>query len=410
MPIDLFEKHGIDPNSDQQDLFNGLRNAPKPMPTYKEPTLINKFFGGNIPDVRDPNVLRQVMTPPAGQEAENIFGMATGVLGGPASAGIKAGANQLLGHIQPQKYVNALLNHLGQGAKTSEEIGQSLAKDIRGAYRNVTNKAESYFKPAQERFGNENIFPESKNPLGQTVQGTPKFEESHFPASVKRVVKEFNNSPTLNNAHDLQSQLGVEIGKLSKIQRTPDVENSIEHLKEVRDGLNNHITGFLEKKDKNIADLWNQGKEFFKEHIVPYRSDKGLLNVARGKVQNPKNIHSLFEFPEGTVNEAGKLETTQNINKILEHLPEESKNKILFSKIQGYGKLKPEQVANKLNEALEGGYSKYFTPEVQNMLNNLPSKIRNANMGKFIGKSAAGGAAAIVPGAYVVNKLFGGGH
>lgn len=294
-----------------------------------------------------------------GLTSKLIEGLLSGSLLG--AAGPVVGS--VLKYIPPATHAKNLLNKLGFGAKTSEENAKSMAMDLKNAYEKRLNESLEPINPLLEQHGSKDIN-KLINPTGyKAVRELPQIELKLGDKRLNGIVKMFNKKPTFQNAHNLQSEIGNEIGWWQKQIPSNEKRGALNALKETRNTVKNQIYSGLENIEKGASNKYKEFQNLYRENVVPYSSDKTLRSIIRGEETNPKNLHNLFEYPT----EKGQ------INKILQDLPGDFKNKILFS----YSKVpsKERTLLNRLIKAEKEGYSTYFNPEIKNELENLEKNI-----------------------------------
>lgn len=290
--------------------------------------------------------------------------------------------------VRPAAHARDIIEGLGQGSQTLEENGKSLAQDIKNAHAGHESVVKSYLDPITKEHGNENVYSTEKptpNKKGQLslldiLRQKPNLPDLNDEHEVGEVYKEFNKNPTFNNTHKLQQELGIRIGKLQKMQYSPELEKKIASLRESRGQLLDGMDHYLQTNDPAAAKNWEKGINYFKEHVLPYRTDSTIRNIVQGKETNPKNIHSLFEYPTEKMDYLTKQNQIGPIEKIVSDLPPSASGKILYSKIGGHhSNQTPERLMTNLEKARNAGYSSHFKPELDDAIEKLGAKIKNRN-------------------------------
>ena len=313
--------------------------------------------------------------------------------------GAYSGIKNLIESASPQKYANKLLHSLGQGAETSEQVSTSLGKDIRNAHDARVSQSTAYLKHPLERAGEELIY-DRPNPLITTAVDKNKEILSRVSdLNVGDLYDAFKAKPSFQNAHNLQSELGVMIGDLKKNPyKTIAESKEIQKLNGIRETLKGDIKDFLSKRDLNsnetLAPMYQRGIDFYREHVSPYLQGKKLREITRGGKETVKNIHSIFDTPTDVINSAGEREIG-HVNKIMQDLPDTAKGKILFSKIGGMRNAEdPEKLIKSLFNAKNQGYEKYIGKDLESKLLDVLNRHHNKEFikkaGKIAGYSGAG--------------------
>src|SRR3990167_4669599 len=188
-------------------------------------------------------------------------------------------------------------------------------------------------------------------------------------------------NPPFNNAHWLKSELGTLIGDLEKQPIDAALRNQINLVKSARNNLESDISDFLENRDLNnnmqIGPSYQKGIDLYRENVAPYLANKKLREITRGRKTIVKNIHSIFDTPSDIVDKEGNIKIGP-INKIMQDLPEQSKNRILFNAIGGKQK-GSNQLLNNLQKAKNKGFGSYFTPDINEDINILNQRLLNKN-------------------------------
>lgn len=105
-----------------------------------------------------------------------------------------------------------------------------------------------------------------------------------FGPQIKRLDRKFDNDPTLENAHKLQSKMFTRMKQEYK-KADPDYDK-IEALEESRNSLNKHIINELNKFDKDIASKYKEGGRIHKEEVQPYFTNPKLATLVEGDVED----------------------------------------------------------------------------------------------------------------------------
>lgn len=443
---DLYAEHNVNPNSSQNTPANlGLFDPSNqtstggyvPSGTYDQPyardasTLVaNAFMPGST-------MLSRILGGTALNAGINQLDP-DNKLGLGQSLGINAlfnsaieglpwigkGISKVAQNFMPQQAAEKIMGWLGQGAGNLEENNQSLAKDIYDAHKTRVDQASAAYDPVLERYGDKNIYPES-NPSGiylQTSANKPNLDFLSKDSDMKDTVNDFNKNSTFENAHDLQSAMGVKLGKLMK-ENNPLNNDMISELATTRSKIKNDMDDYVRNvsSDPEMANQYNLGSELFRQNVVPFRSDATLEAIARGRETNPKNIHNIFDYPTGKIDVKTQENVMGPIEKVMQDLPQQAQGKILYSKLGNLNtKLTPEKLNAALSNARNSGYSQYFSPELENMIDQMNGKVTARNTaehllggimgsvgGHLIGPGAEGiaGAAGAYLGPKVINPL-----
>ena len=336
------------------------------------------------------------------QGAAQTFGeyLIPGRIAAKAYSPAKNAILKLVDKISPEKHAEQMVSDISQGAKNLPENATSLGNDIRNGYNMRNEESSVFLNHALDRAGKEEIY-DFPNPListdadkAQNIIGKIK-NLGDFNTS--DLFKAFKEKPSFENGHKLQSELGNVIGQLEKKPGKSVAEaNELNQIKGVRDTLKNDIMDFLDKRDlnsnENLASTYQKGIDIYRDNVSPYLSDKKLRDIVRGGKETVKNIHSIFDTPTNIIDRVTGESKIGPVNKIMQDLPQESKNKIIYSAIGGKPK-DANSLLKVLSKAKNRGFSSYFTPEMQEQMSMLDQKIHNKNILKGVGITAGAGAA-----------------
>lgn len=260
------------------------------------------------------------------------------------------------------------------------ENSESLSKDIKDSYDYHTSIVGQKMNPVLSKYGQSlDIYP-LENPSGiHAYREIPNFKLKGTESN--DLYKIFKNDPNLNNANELQKKVGEEIGKIKSMKIELQPKNQLKNLNYAYKELNSKIESRLGQADPQALSEWKSGRDYHRDNVIPYRSNKKIRDVVEGKTTSPENIHQPFKYPGDKFDKKSKQYMTGNINKIISDLPEDSKNKILLSKIGGVSSNQsPIQLLNNLEKAKDKGYDTYFNEDLKDNINVLKKQIRNNNL------------------------------
>lgn len=305
--------------------------------------------------------------------------------------------SKITGAFQPQKYTDQLVKILSSG-KDIEQVGKSLAEDLKGAYKNRMQEARELYKPVFDKVGNTSLL-ESMAPENSIYKAVPGDIFRTYDRNLTKMHQKFTEEPTFQNAHELQSQLGAAIRKLDKADTKGTLSvadrNVMQGYQEAQQSLRSDMENFLKNKDPALAEQYANATGHYLENVVPYIENPKIAPIAKGEIENPRNLKGLFKNPE------------EGMEKIVEDLGPDALNKIVYA---GIGKLPKNATPEQFTRAFEGlghaGYGSYVTPELRNMVDILGGKLSRRN---FLQKGAGflGGASLVGPGS-IAAELLGG--
>lgn len=288
-------------------------------------------------------------------------------------------SKNIIQNFRPGEIASTLGNYLGKGAKTMDENAEELGNLVRNKANQHMDNTDVYFNHVLNNVGNEKVF---DRPYALTSTAPDKYESvinKMSDLNIGDLFTKFKNEPTIQNAHNLQSELGVMIGDLQRQPITIDLAKQIEGLKGVRDEVKAGITDRLGKIDDIQGTRYQKNykiaSDLYRDNVIPYLSDPNLRKVVREGQLNVPNLHESFAHPTDYVNPRTGQREIGPINKIMQDLPPEARDRILFGAIGGVRDIdNPAQQLARLENAEENGYSKYFNPEVKNHINEMKKR------------------------------------
>jgi hypothetical protein len=327
----------------------------------------------------------------ASQDTDNP--LAGAIEGGVTSLGADALLNGVVG-----KTINAikkpfsasskaeqLLSDLGEG-KSVEENSKAVAQKIRSAYEKAKAEGQQLYKKVFDLAGNEKIN-ENLGPFNSKYETLDKDIFKDYDRKLTKLHNDYVENPNLQNAHELQSQLGSAIRKLDKTDAkgslTQADRNIMQGYKEAKDSIQNDINNYLANKNPILAEKYNDASNNWLENVVPYISNPKISQIAKGRTTNPGILKTIFKNPE------------PNIQKIVSDIGESGNKNILYDTLGKIPNLTPESLINGVNKLDANGLESYMTPNIQNQINELQKTIKNReNVSKVLGALGLGAAGA----------------
>lgn len=328
-------------------------------------------------------------TTPDSRVRGGLIGLAGGTLGEalPALAGLAKYAS-------PQRLTDSIMNYI-RGGRSVEENAQSLAADIKKSFETKQGEASDLYSPLFDSVGDSSIYGNLVRPTKLGVKLDPSFKSIvetspmreidgnivNLPQDYKNLDKEITDSylpdtrklhnkfidnPTIQNAHDLQSQLGFDIRNLSKKPIKDKTDNmDLQNWNRARKNLQQDVHGFLNVKDNtgDLSKMYEDATNYYRENLAPYLTNKNIAKIAKGKVTNPSNIASIFKFPE------------EEVTKVVNDLGDEGKKKIIYSGLTKKVGLTSQDLVNQINGLEKKGLESYITPNLQMQLDKLPARM-----------------------------------
>lgn len=323
--------------------------------------------------------------------AGTLTGGALGAVGEFAPALIKGAGSTIkkaTDAVQPQKQAEQILQTLGDG-RTLEGNAQSLAQDIQSAYQQQVKNGQAKYAAIFNNYGNNPIYNRLAPIFGNTQKGVyeniANEARQNYGGDLKDLHDEFISNPTLNNAHQLQSQLGAEIGSLSyqnaKGMLDAQGKNQLQALRGSRSAILSDINNYLGNQGLDAVSAYRSATNNWQQNVTPYLADSNLAQIAKGEITNPtySQINSIFKNPE------------PEINKVVGDIGAPASNKILFNKIgKTQANLTPEKLTNAFNQLDNDGLSSYVSPTVAQQFDQLVNKTNARNAARTAGGALVG--------------------
>jgi len=325
----------------------------------------------------------------------------------PAGANVAAKAFQ---YLQPQKYIQSMLNTMS-GGQSMQDATKSVLSAVKSAYQKQKEEAGDLYSTVNSSLPSSHIYENvtKPNPLMSTdpqagysgyfmpqssnldiktgLSGEyPNLPDSIFNSyspDLKELHDQFMENPNFQNAHALQSELGSVSAQLSKgVPQNMSAAFDRNSLNTARGALKRDISNFIGNQSQDLLQKYNKASDFFQNNVVPYRSDPAIYSVASGDRTNiaPTALANLFKAKE------------PDVAKVVSDLPPGTVDKILYTQL---GKNTPSQnpfaflrAAGRMNEQ---GLGDYLTPELQQNIDSLQSRLKWRSAAQSIAGMLVGG-------------------
>jgi hypothetical protein len=278
-----------------------------------------------------------------------------------------------------------LLNDLGEG-KSVEENSKAVAQKIKNSYEKAKAEGQQLYKNVFDLAGNEKI-DENLGPYSSAYKTLGEDIFNDYDKKLRKLHDAYMANPTLENAHNLQSQLGSSIRKLQKKDAKDNLPIAEKNVKEsytdAKKNILQDMTNYLSNKNPIIAEKYNNASQNWLENVVPYLSDPKISKIAKGATTNPGILKNIFNNPE------------PKIQKIVSDIGESGNKNILYDTLGRIPNLTPESLINGVNKLDASGLESYLTPSIQNQINELQKVMKNReNASKVLGALGVGAAGA----------------
>lgn len=370
-------------NSDYSDLAQPIANHSQ----------INTFLG-KMPDPRDfnaminnPEFIKKMINSAAGAPGMRMLSEGLSAAPGLIQKGMQ--------YIQPQKAADQFMEKIG-GGQTAEENVTDLAKRISFARDSAANEALAHKEPVFKSLGEKKIIePSDLYITGKKSEGDylTHANPENYSGDLKDIHKQYQMNPTLNNADQLQQQLGSRIGKLRRDayvgKSDKSSENELGELVKSRDNLLRDQDKFMQSQDPYNKAQYDLFRSKWRNNVTPYDDSPVLSEIVRKGTQEgitPGEIKNVFAYPSAQA------------KKIAQDIGPSGRNNILYNELQSESRLAPLDLADALKKAKQFGFQQYIDPKMEMLAQQLPSQYKTAEALKTIGKGTAGG---------VVGGIFG---
>lgn len=171
---------------------------------------------------------------------------------------------------------------------------RNVAQGIKDFIQSKADEAESLYKQVSDSAGNKNIY---TNNLTDRAYSDIDKDVFNFNKDIKNFHNEFTNNPTLENAHNLQSQLGYQAGKyLNKPGLSIADNQKLQDLMDARSAIRSDISSYLQKTNPDLADAYQKATDIFRENVAPFKSFNSQtpteISKALGKIDKKGKLTS----------------------------------------------------------------------------------------------------------------------
>lgn len=315
--------------------------------------------------------------------------------------------------ISPQKTSTELMEHISGGLPHTQASTESIANSLRNSYESNLQQSLSHLNFPLEQAGKELIY-EHIDPLISTkIDKSKNLIDKMKDFNIGELFNRFKKDPTLQNAHDLKSELGDMIGDLKRSPKmTPSERIELQNLRQARNKLKSDIENFLSHRDsqsnQSLLPQYKIGTELYKENVSPYLSSKKLREIVKQGKTSVKNIQDIFKSPFDIIDKLSGNKKIGPVNKILSDLPTETKNKILFNAIGGRTNIKdPKKLLELLEKSEQKGYAHLLSSDTKKLITELKNRINKKSQLKSVAKYTGAGTGALI-GEEILRNIFSG--
>lgn len=252
-------------------------------------------------------------------------------------------------------------------------------KQTRTNYKNVRDFAEEKGYP--KRPGR--YIPGISIGLPKKSINAPLFSEAFEdikapPKAIKNIVNEFNQNPSFENAHWLQSKLGKR-GATLKSSIDSEKRNLADDYFSARNSLLSDMeNSLISHGDEDLLKMYEGATNFHGAKVAPYLENskiRSLVLAPKGKVKIPSNIENILKKDEDA------------LNFIKENLDAPTKDLILArtlkNAISRHPKkglqVNPNKLLKEFGDLKEKGFEEFIRPEHEQNILAIEHQLRIAN-------------------------------
>lgn len=181
--------------------------------------------------------------------------------------------------------------------------------------------------------------------------------------STQNMISRFNQTPSVPNAHNLQSMLGSEANRLYNTGNTADYDTA-QALTTARQGLRSDIIDtFNNNGDIDLANAYQNASDFHKENVVPYQNISQVNNAIQGK---PPGANAANLLAKNTANNDDGSNDLATIRNHIMQNPDQAQS--LVAQSLGKGITPTQNATSNFN---------INSDKLLTNANNLPSNIKN---------------------------------
>ena len=278
------------------------------------------------------------------------------------------------------KSAESVLNELG-GGRSLNENAQNIAAKIKKAGTAKLTESGKRFEDINKRAGVNSMYPEGKPVSKDSYKALEKWKRPpmmHYTDTLKDAHEDFMDIPTFDKAHKLQSTLG------SIANRT--LKNPASNMQQIdvagrfvmaQDRLLNDMHSHLNKIDpsKQLSTEYDAARNLHALDVVPYKDSKPIREIVKGKVQNPRNLTTIFKNPES------------NTLKVVKDIGSEAKDQIVYNELRATTGKNPtaQKVLNAFSGLEKKGLGSYISPKLKQQMEGLKQTAAQEEFSKQIG-------------------------
>lgn len=324
--------------------------------------------------------------------------------------GIVDSLNSSLGGQSSEDMASNILNQLGSG-QTLSDNAKSISQAVNTAFKGRKEEGSGLYNSVFNNLSDSPFYQQVKSPdplmsldpqSGYTGFYRPlntKFDqnsgiEGQYPnlsssitdsysGNLSDLHDSFIQNPTLQNAHNLNSELSSQIRGMQKNDARGNLsladKGVLNNYQTAKNSLGSDINNYLSNIDTSLANQYQSATNNWAQNVSPYFSRPKISQMAKGNIDNIGNISTIFKNP------------SQNTLKVANDLGSDVQNKILFSELgKSTPSSSPQNLVNAFNRLGDKGLGEYVSPQLSSQMSDLQNQINNENFLKYVNQSNTG--------------------
>lgn len=161
---------------------------------------------------------------------------------------------------------------------TRNEYSKDILNKLANHYESAKAAASKVIKPVLNKAGQEHVPDDLAVNLIDRVSENSKI----IGKKARTQLESFANSPTVENLHKLQSELGAQARYIKPIKGITE-HDALEELTAMRESALDALGITLKDLDPKLLEKYNLFRKIYKVEVSPYLNDKTLNNIAHRK-------------------------------------------------------------------------------------------------------------------------------
>jgi hypothetical protein len=284
--------------------------------------------------------------------------------------------------LSPAKYATDLSDSLKSGSKNIQEAGKDIATAIKQKYADRISEPKVYYDFLDKHIGDGKIF-QKPDPLISTEMDKEKpLLNKIKDLNIGDLYDNFKANPNYRNAHALQSEMGLLENELHVgVIKGTTTRAEMNKVSQLKNELQGSIKDYLERKSNdsgiNYSGMYDTATNLYRENVAPYISSPKLRQLTRQGKTSIDNIENIFANPHDFEHPVTGKKQIGPVNKILQELPEDIKNKILYRNIKDLKEGNELSYVDKLKTALSGDFAHLGNENIFKKMADVENRAKN---------------------------------